>query len=175
VRIDLRSKKMFPVNLPPADNFDPLAWIDAHKRVLLYRQRDDPRYFGPSYELKPDAGPEKPEFYLLDVPTGDHKRIEGEFRPLQRLEGHSLQSTGNPNEFWAVILENEDDPKKCNAVLGRYDTQQFRFTETLRFPGVWFHSWDCFVDTENRQVWLAVNGDLLRLALPDDFAPTKGK
>ena len=26
VRIDLRSKKMFPVNLPPADNFDPLAW-----------------------------------------------------------------------------------------------------------------------------------------------------
>jgi hypothetical protein len=172
VRIDLRSKQMYPVRLPPADNFDPLAWIDAHQRVLLYRQRDDPRYFGPSYELKPDAGPEKPEFYLLDVPTGDHKRIEGEFRPLQRLEGHSLQSTGKPNEFWAVILEQEDDPKPT-SVLGRYDTQQFRFTETLRFPGIWFHSWDCFVDAANRQVWLAVNGDLLRLALPDDSAPAK--
>jgi hypothetical protein len=172
VRINLRSKQMFSVNLPPADNFDPLAWIAAHQRVLLYRQRDDPRYFGPSYEQRPDAGPEKPEFYLLEVPTGDHKRIEGEFRPLQRLEGHVLQPTGDPNEFWAIILEKEDDPKPT-AVLGRYDTQQFRFTETLRFPDMWFHSWDCFVDAANHQVWLAVNGDLLRLALPDDSAPGK--
>lgn len=172
VRIDLRSKKMFPVNLPPADNFDPLAWIDAHQRVLLYRQRDDPRYFGPSYELKPDAGPEKSEFYLLDVPTGDHKRIEGEFRPLQRLEGHSLQSTGNPNEFWAVILENEDDPKPT-SVLGRYDTLQFRFTETQRLPGMWFHSWDVRVDEPAGAIWIAVNGDLLRLSLPSNSPPSK--
>ena len=43
---------MFNVDLPPADNFDPVAWIEARKRALIYRQRD------------PDgkAGPEKPEF-----------------------------------------------------------------------------------------------------------------
>ena len=172
VRINLRSKQMFPVDLPPADNFDPLAWIAAHQRVLLYRQRDDPRYFGPSYDPKPDAGPENPEFYLLDISTGNHKRIEGEFRPLQRLEGHSLQPTGKPNEYWAVILEELDEPKPT-AVLGRYDTQQFRFTETLRFPDMWFHSWNCLVDEANNRVWLAVNGDLLRIALPDDASAPK--
>lgn len=172
VRIDLRSKKMFAVNLPPADNFDPLAWIAAHQRVLLYRQRDDPRYFGPSYELKPDAGPVTPEFYLLDVPTGDHERIEGEFRPLQRLEGHSLQPTRKPNEYWAVILENLDDPRPT-AVLGRYDTQQFRFTETLRLPAMWFHSWDVLVDEPAGIIWIAVNGDLLRLSLPSNSPSNK--
>lgn len=165
VRINLRSKRMFQVNLPSADNFDPLAWIAAHQRVLLYRQRDDPRHFRPSNDLKPDAGPENPEFYLIDPGTGEHTRVNGEFRPLQRLEGHSLQPTDKPNEYWAVILENVDEPRPT-AVLGRYDAQQFRFTETLRFPNIWFHSWNCFVDAANHQVWLAVNGDLVRLSLP---------
>ncbi len=172
VRINLHSKRMSPVELPPADNFDPLAWIAAHQRVLLYRQRDDPRYFAPSDEPKPNAGPEKAEFYLLDPINGEHKRVEGEFRPLQRLEGHALQPTGKPDEFWAVIVEKEDDPKPT-AVLGRYDTQRFRFTESLRFPGMWFNSWDCFLDATNQQVWLAINGDLLRLALPNDSTPSK--
>jgi hypothetical protein len=170
VRINLKTKRMFPVDLPMADNFDPLTWVDAHKRVLLWRQRDDPRSFELNDESKRGAGPERPEFYLLDPANGEHKRVDGEFRPLQRLQGHSLQPTGKPNEYWAVILENVDGPKPT-AVLGRYDTQQFRFTETLRFPEMWFHSWDCFVDAAHHQVWLAVNGDLLRLALPDDSAP----
>jgi DNA-binding transcriptional ArsR family regulator len=170
VRISLSTRRVFPVNLPPADNFDAMAWIVAHQRVLLYQQRDDPR-------LLPEnagdfAGPEKPEFYLLDPMNGEHTRVEGEFRPLQRLEGHALQPTGKPNEFWAVIVEKEDDLKRT-AVLGRYDTQKFRFSEALRFAGMWFNSWDCFVDAATKQVWLAVNGDLLRLALPDDSTPSK--
>jgi len=172
MRINLRSKRMFPVDLPRADNFDPLAWIPAQQRVLLYRQRDDPRYLPERDKPDPDAGPEKPEFYLLDVLTGEHKRIEGEFRPLQRLEGHALQATGRPNEFWAVIIEKEDDPK-LTSLLGKYDTLQFRFTEMLRFPGMWFHSWDVRVDEPAGAVWIAVNGDLLRLSLPSNSPPSK--
>jgi hypothetical protein len=170
VRISLSTRRVFPVNLPPADNFDALAWIAAHQRVLLYQQRDDPRLL--PEDAKGFASPEKPEFYLLDPINGEHTRVEGEFRPLQRLEGHALQPTGKPNEFWAVIVEKEDDLKRT-AVLGRYDTQKFRFTEALRFAGMWFNSWDCFVDAATKQMWLAVNGDLLRLALPDDSTPSK--
>ena len=172
VRIHFPDKRMIPVELPPADNFNPLAWIAPHQRVLLYRQRDDPRLLPPRDQEDPNAGPEKPEFYLLDPATGQHERVEGDFRPLQKPEGHDLQSTGKPNEFWAVIIEEADD-RKSTAVLGKYSTEQFRFTESLRFPEMWFNSWDCFVDAPNHQVWLAINGDLLRLALPDDSVQNK--
>lgn len=176
MRIHLPDKRMIPVELPPADNFNPLAWIAAHQRVLLYRQRDDPSLLPPRDQEDPNAGPEKPEFYLLDPITGTHQRVEGDFRPLQRLEGHDLQSTGKPNEFWAVVIEKADDPNPT-AVLGKYSTEQFRFTESLRFPKIWFHSWDCFIDQANHFVWVAVNGDLLQLRLPetdqDSPAPSK--
>ena len=172
VRINLHSKRMFPVDLPSADNFDPLAWIAGHQRVLLYRQRDDPRYLPEREKPDPGAGPEKPEFYLLDPANSEPKQIVGEFRPLQRLEGHQLQATGRPNEFWAVIIEKEDDPK-LTSLLGRYDTLQFRFTETLRFPGMWFHSWDVRVDEPAGAIWIAVNGDLLRLSLPSNSQLSK--
>jgi hypothetical protein len=171
-RIHLPDKKMTAVDLPPAENFSPLAWIVAHQRVLLYRQRDDPKDSSRTDKPRPDAGPENPEFYLLNPKTGEHEQIEGDFRPVRRLEGHALQPTGKPNEFWAVITEKED-LENPTAVLGKYDTEQFRFTPVLRFPEMWFHSWDCFVDANNQQVWLAVNGDLLRVALPNDSTPMK--
>lgn len=166
VRIHLRDKRMIPVDLPPAENFNPLAWIAAHQRVLLYRQRDDPRLLPPRDKPDPNAGPENPEYHLLDPITGKLERLEGEFRPLRRLEGHDLQPTGKPNEFWAAIIEKADDPEPT-TVLGKYSTQQFRFIESVRFPGTWFKSWHCVIDQSNRCAWIAVNGDLLRVHLPE--------
>lgn len=167
VRIDLKTRHVFPVDLPPAENFDPLAWVAAHQRVLLYRQRDDPRFLPSRDTPDPNVGPEEAEYYLMDPVTGQYQRVEGDFQPLRRLEGHQLQPTGNPHEFWAVIPENEADSQSA-AVLGRYDTEHFRFTESMRFPSIWFQSWQIYVDEKNRLVWLAVNGDLLRISLPEE-------
>lgn len=164
VRIDLKTKHVFPVDLPPAENFDPLAWIDAHQRILLYRQRDDPDLLPPRDKPNPNAGPEQAEYYLINPVNGQSQRVEGDFQPLRRLDGHKLQSTGNPHEFWAVTRENEDDSQSA-TLLGRYDTERFRFTESMRFPGMWFQSWQTYVDEKNRLVWLAINGDLLRISL----------
>ena len=177
VRIHLPDKRVIPIDLPPAENFDPLAWIAAHQRVLLSRQRDDPRLLPPRDKPDPNAGPENPEYHLLDPITGKLERVDGDFRPLRRLEGHDLQPTNKPNEFWAVIIENGDDPDPT-AVLGKYSTRQFRFTEALRFPKTWFHSWDCVIDHPNHCAWIAVNGDLLRVHLPEtdqDSSPPKSK
>ncbi len=157
VRIYLPDKKMFDVDLPAADNFDWVAWIDAKKRVLLYRQRD------------PDgkAGPEKPEFYLLDPVTGAHEKVEGEMRPFFDAGKHDLQLTGKPNEFWAAIHSSVVDLKLRTTTIGRFDTYNFRFTPVLNFPDMHFESSSFYVDQEAKIVWLAVNGDLLRFSLPD--------
>ena len=156
IRIHLPDRKMFNVDLPPADNFNPVAWIEARKRALIYRQRD------------PDgkAGPEKPEFYLLNPITGATEKVEGEMRPFFDARRRELQPTGKPNEFWAALHRSIIDPKLCMTTLGRFDSHNFRFTPMLTFPDVEFDSSSFFVDQPNHLVWIAVNGDLLRLELP---------
>ena len=158
VRIHLPDKKMFNVDLPPADNFDPVAWIEARKRVLLYRQRDRQDW---------KAGPEKPEFYLLDPVTGATQKIEGEMRPFFDARRNELQPTGKPNEFWAALHSSVVDPKLQTTTIGRFDAYNFRFTPVLKFPDMHFDSSNFFVDQAAHTIWLAVNGDLLRLSLPN--------
>jgi len=157
VRIHLADKKMFNVDLPPADNFDPVSWIEARSRVLLYRQRDLEDW---------KAGPEKPEFYLLEPITGATEKLEGEMRPFFDARRRELRPTGKPNEFWAALHRSIIDPKLRMTTIGRFDTDNFRFTPALAFPDVEFDSSSFFVDQPNHLVWIAVNGDLLRLALP---------
>lgn len=153
VRIDLETKHVYPVALPPADNFDPLVWVNAHRRVLLYQKRD---------EDHGEAGPETPQFFLLDPATGDVRRVEGDFRPLMRLANHELQPTDCVDEVWAVVHEGTR-AEITGSVLGRYDTKRFVFVPCMRFPGVIFDSWQTYVDLEDQVVWIVVNGDLLQL------------
>ena len=122
---------MFNVDLPPADNFDPVAWIEARKRVLLYRQRDLEDW---------KAGPEKPEFYLLDAITGATEKVEGEMRPFFDARKRELQPTGKPNESWAALHRSIVDPKLRTTTIGRFDSHNFRFTPVLTFPDVEFDS-----------------------------------
>jgi hypothetical protein len=157
VRIHLADKKILNVDLPPADNFDPIAWIEARRGVLLYRQRDLQDW---------KAGPEKPEFYLLDPITAATEKVEGEMRPFFDTRKRKLQPTETPNEFWAALHRSIIDPKLCATTLGRFDSHNFRFTPVLTFPDVDFDSSSFFVDQPNHLIWIAVNGDLLRLALP---------
>jgi hypothetical protein len=165
VRVHLTDRRVFPVDLPPADNFKPIVWIEARKRVLLYQQRD--------WE-DGKAGPKDAEFYLLDPATGKHDKVEGEFRPFFDAEKQALQPTGNPNEVWAVLHPNRIDSKmELTATIGRFDTQNFRFTPLLKFPEVIFESDSIFVDQPAGAIWIAANGDLLRLSLPSNSSPSK--
>lgn len=157
VRIHLPDEKMFNVDLPPADNFDPITWIDARKRVLLYRQRDRDDW---------KAGPEKPEFYLLHPETGATQKVEGEMRPFFDARRSELQPTGKPKEYWAALHRSIIDPKLRATTIGRFDSDNFRFTPVLTFPDVEFDSSSFLVDQPNHLIWIVVNGDLLRLALP---------
>jgi hypothetical protein len=158
VRVHLPDKRLFDVDLPPADNFDPVTWLNARGRVLLYRQRDWQDW---------KAGPQSPEFHLLDPVTGATERVEGEMRPLFDAAKHDLQPTGKPNEVWAALHSSVVDPNLRTTTVGRFDTYNFRFSPIAKFTDVHFASSNIFVDETAKVIWVAVNGDLLRLSLPE--------
>lgn len=79
-----------------------------------------------------------------------------------RLDNHELQPTERANEVWAVIHE-EDRGSSSSSVLGRYDTKHFAFVSCMRFPDVIFESAQTYIDQKDRVIWIAVNGDLLRV------------
>ena len=148
---------MSQVDLPPADNFDPIVWIEAHKQMLLYQQRDSRDGSG---------GTAYPEFYLLDVATGTHRKVEGEFRPFFDAKKQELQPTGKPNEFWAALHASIVNPRVDSTTVGRFDSYNFRFEPVVEFPGVMFDSSSVFVDEHAGLIYVNLNGDLLSIALP---------
>jgi hypothetical protein len=156
VRIDLQTGKEFDVNIPPADDFSPVAFADAHNKMLLYRARDEDN---DSDEDNPS--PKTPEYYLLDANTGAFQLVRGEFRPLEDQTFRGLQPTGNANEFWAAIY----DEKTRVTQIGFYDARLFAFKPILNLPKIALDSMDIFVDKPAAKLYFVYGGHLLSLPL----------
>jgi hypothetical protein len=182
VRINLQTGKEFPVNLPPADAFNPLVFLPAHNKVLVYRAKGN-RYYGYRTEESEDeeseeparpslliAGrnsnnnnpsPQTPEFYLLDAATGAVQPVKGEFRPLQELTYRPLQATNAPDEFWAAVY----DKKTKETAVGRYNTKTFAFQTLVKLPEIKLSSMDIWVDEKEAKVYFVYEGHVLTAPL----------
>jgi hypothetical protein len=100
--------------------------------------------------------------YLLDPETGTVQQIKGEFGPLLEDSPRELQPTGNPNEFWAAI----SDEQKNATRFGRYDSKNFVFKPLVELPGLILRSDDFWVDAAAGKIWLTYRGHLLRIPSP---------
>lgn len=158
VRINVARRREFPIDLPPADNARPLAWLPAHAKALIYRAKDS--YPG----TKDQVGPDEPEFHLLDPASGELSKTTGEFQPFLQQPRQSLQPSSRPHEVWAALPSGQ--PDKPATTVGRYDTRDFRFETVLTIPALSFSSPDMWVDETAHHVTFLVNGDVLQLALP---------
>jgi hypothetical protein len=144
------------VNLPPAEELDPLAYVAPHGRVLLRRARDD-------YDPSPKSvGPEMPEYYLLDAATGQTQLVSGIFAPLRQEGKRFLQPTDKPNEFWAAI----PDEAKNQTQVGRYNLKDFSFQSVLVVPHITFDSMSMWADEVGGKLYLVFEGQLIRLPFP---------
>jgi hypothetical protein len=174
-RINLQTGKEFPVNLPPADNFDAIAFVASQNKVLVHREKRSP-YYGyrqnqdEDEEEKPVApdkddknpSPQTPEYYLLDAATGATQIVKGEFRPLETLTHRPLQAVvGAPDEFWAAIY----DKKAKETAVGRYNTKTFAFQPVTKFPNIELDSMDIWVDEKEAKVYFVYSGHLLSAPL----------
>lgn len=167
VRVNLQTGKEHKVKLPPADNFNPVAFVPTHNKVLLYRAKDDYGYS----KSKDNPSPETPEYYLLDANTGKTELVKGEFRPLIEQTFRPLQPTGNPNEFWAAIY----DRSKNQTLIGRYDAKNFAMKTVLVVPDISLDSMDIWIDEPEAKVYFIYKGSyfgeshLLSLPLPSEI------
>jgi hypothetical protein len=156
---DVQARREIRVNLPAADHLDAIAWIPAHGKILLRRAKEEA-----APGIKPNAGPDRPEFHLLDPATGELTAVNGEFRPLVEARERELQTSATEFIVWAALPSL--DPEKRETVVGRYDLRNFKFSPILHVPGVNFGSSAMWVDEATRKVTFTVNGDLIRLSLP---------
>jgi hypothetical protein len=177
VRVNLKTGKEFPVNLPPADTFTAISFIASHNKVLISRAK------GNNYnnnrqaedeeaetEIKPSAAvnkddknpsPQTPEYYLLDAASGATQPVKGEFRPLEDLDYRPLQPTGAADEFWAAIY----DRKAKETTIGRYNTKTFTFQAVAKLPQIVLESMDIWVAEKEAKVYFVYEGHLLSVPL----------
>jgi hypothetical protein len=156
VRFDLQALKEYEVDVPAADNFQPVAWIAARGKFLLYRRRDDPESIGDRTPM----GPEEAEYRLLDPESGETAVVRGEFGPFHDQTWRPLQAAGAPGTFWAALPAGGD-----STVVGLFDAGAFRFEARGLFPKARFDSMDLWVPEGGKEVLVAVRGDVLVLPL----------
>lgn len=161
VRVHVETGEIFPLKLPPADEFKTLTRLPASGQFLLMRSQDNP-----APGIEPEEGAAKPNHYLLDITTGETQMVNGEFGPLHDESWRPLQPTGKPDEVWAAVLLDPRNPE-AGAKIGHYNLRQFKFESILEIPGIWLNSMSFWVDTASSRVLLVVNGDLLSLDLPE--------
>lgn len=154
IRFNLKTGREYRINLPPAEQFEPLAYLAIHGKVILRRARDGD-------DDRDTAGPASPEFYLLDAATGQTQMVKGIFEPLLQVGNRFLQSTGRADEFWAAI---PDRPKNRTQV-GRYNLRDFSFETVLVIPHITFDSMSMWVDEERMRLYIVYEGQLLRVPL----------
>jgi hypothetical protein len=171
VRINLLTRREFPINLPLADSVRPAAFVYSHNKVLVYRGKL-PAYeyeegdgegedIAPTRSTGPDLTPAIPEYYLVDAATGAIQRAKGEVRPLEQQTYRPLQPTGVPGEFWAAVY----DENTKSTSIGRYSDKTFTFRAVMNVPNINLASMDIWVDEPGGKVYFVYEGHLLSLPL----------
>lgn len=154
IRFNLKTGREYRVNLSPAEQFEPEAYLSAHGKVLLRRARDE-------NDVREAAGPAAPEFYLLDASTGQTQLVKGVFEPLLQEGNRFLQPTGSPDEFWVAV----PDRQKNQTRVGRYSLRDFSLQALLVVPHLIFDSTQMWVDEAGLKLYIIYEGQLLRLPL----------
>ncbi len=175
-RVNLNTRKEFPINIPPADTLMPIAFNASNNKILIYRAKGksfrseegliqydgeyDGEYVQPTSNT-PNPSPAVPEFYLLDAETGIAQLVKGEFRPFLQQTYRPLQPTGVANEFWAAIY----DEKLKATQIGRYNDKTFKFTPVRAIPDINLNSMQIWIEETAGKIYFVYQGHLLGLPL----------
>ena len=146
VRVNLQTGKESKINLPPAEEFYPVALAAAHNKVLLYRAKETYSTLNP---------PAAAEYYLLDAKTGAVEAVRGEFQPLINQETRGLQPTGKLNEFWATVYNH----RKNQTDVGVYNAKDFTFKSLLTLPEILLDSTEIWVDESEGKLYFIYAGE----------------
>jgi hypothetical protein len=155
IRYHLKTRQELVINLPKEIQLQPLAYVEAHGKVLLGRSQYGFGAWSPTSQQS---------HFLLDLNSGALQPVQGDFRPLYEPTWRPLQATGKPHEFWLALTNREEG----STAVGRYDSRSFVFQPVLTLPGLHIRSEEMWVDAAANRLWLIYQGHLLRLPLTND-------
>jgi hypothetical protein len=177
VRVNLRTGREFLVNIPSAIGLYPVAHVPTHGKVLIYRGSEPSREsvrFGirtdndvddetPSESKDPNSSmsPPKPEYYLLDLPTGALRAVKGDFRPIEERPYRPLQQSSTPGAVWATIY----DRASRSTQVGLYMEKTFTFVPMTTLPEIRLKSSDIWVNEEEKKIYFVYQNHLLAVPL----------
>ncbi len=147
LRINLQTGEERPINLPAGIPLWAQAFIPSQKQVLLTRSAQ--REYVATMKS-----------FLLDLETGKVQLAKGEFRPLLEKSWQLFQPTGNLNEVWAAIYDQD----KETTSVGRYHLTQFTFTSIWELPDLRTSQLEIWIQAGH--LYFAHDGNLLRVPVP---------
>ncbi|MEQ1644095.1 MAG: hypothetical protein ABL959_11670, partial [Pyrinomonadaceae bacterium] len=169
VRINLATRRIFPVNIEDYRSPEASAYIPSINKVLLAPARTEYE----DYERYEDGYDESEEddtvdydhdpdsLWLLDPDSGVVTKTKGEFRPLAQQTFRPLQKAAGVNQYWAAIADRD-----VNATdVGLYDARTFTFKTVLKVPKIAFNSMSMWVDEAEKKVYFVYRGHLLSLPI----------
>ncbi|GIU81393.1 MAG: hypothetical protein D6687_10855 [Acidobacteria bacterium] len=161
-KCDLQTNKLSEIPIDDG-NFQPIVYIPALSKFLVANV-----YFGEEgFEIEDfEFGFEYKmlrNFYLVDPVTGKATKVNERVRPLAQQTWRPLQPfMGKADEFWVA----EPDLKNRKTVIGIFNVRNFSFRPVMTLPKIAFNSTNMWVDEQERKVYIAHGGNLLRISLP---------
>ena len=149
VRVNLQTKQEFVIPPPPGSKgLYPHAPSLVSDLILL-----TPPPMGENLSAA--------KSYWLDAPTGKVQPATGELRPLLHKSFIPFQPAAARHTYWVVFYDNQ----KAVSSFGLYNADNFTFKSLLELPGLLIASDSILADETSGYVYLAHEGNLLRLPL----------
>ena len=169
VRINLATRRIFPVNIADYRSPEASAYIPSINKVLLAPARteyEDYERYEEGYDeteeddtVEYDHDPDS--LWLLDPDSGAVTKTKGEFRPLTQQTFRPLQKAAGVSQYWAAIADRD-----VNATdVGLYDARTFAFKTVIKVPKIAFNSMSMWVDEAEKKVYFVYRGHLLSLPI----------
>jgi len=138
VSINLRTGRQRKINLPPTVGIEPIAFVAAHKRILVS-----------------DGNENSESYYLIEPGSGEMKKVTGEFAPLRSQYLRPLQPTDKQDEVWATLVRK----KKNETEIGIYNTRTFTFRPLMLLPEIALTPDQTWVDAHESRAYFIYSDD----------------
>ena len=149
VRVNLQTKQEFVIPPPPGSKgLYPHSPLPDSDLILL-----TPPPMGENLSAA--------KSYWLDAHTGKVQPATGDMRPLLHRSFIPFQPAAARYTYWVVFYDNQ----KAVSSFGLYNADNFTFKSLLELPGLLIASDSILADETSGYVYLAHEGNLLRLPL----------
>jgi hypothetical protein len=156
VRVELASGVEKVLDVEPADQLDPIAYLEERGRILIRRAADQE-----TFEGRDPVGPRVPEYRLLNPEDGLSEIVTGDFGPLEQAAFRELQPAAVRGESWVWVAI--PDYAGNSTMLGLYDLSELVLEPFSTIPAIAFDTMDMWVEDGGASVLVAYRGDLLRI------------